>query len=473
MVLRDEDANARHCARVTRVLFTMSAGRGFPALLPWIAAGVGLLATVLILYPGQYPFDSAYQWWQARSGQFNNQSPVAMTALWWLMLRFTANPATLFCLNLAMFWTGLALCFTAVRAHGAVRIALLFICGMAPLALVEMAHLLTDAHLAAVLVLATGLAAWGLAEAKRAALVASLALLLYAGVVRYNALAAIIPPGVVIATALSRGRANVWRTRLLAATSIVCLPLVTGVALDRALTTQRVTVWPTIALWDLAAVSVDTGTLLLPSYTHGQGLSVDELRETGAFDPTANTFLFQATRSGMRDGLLVPYTPEQLRALRRTWIDAMRHHPLAYARHRLRTFRLLVGPHRGPKQAVPYFVSRTRYQDNPPLPAALDQRLQDRFYAFASTLRPSWMFAALPYLILALVALVVGWKRRDQPVPRLGAAVAGGALLYAVALLPLAPAADLRYLTWPIVAGPLVLALVLFGRSPRESDRAS
>jgi hypothetical protein len=441
----------------------MSNGRGIAAVLPWAAAGVGLLATVLMLYPGQYPFDSAYQWWQARTGQFNNQSPVAMTALWRLLFRFTGDPATLFCLNLALFWAGLALSLSAVRTHAAMRIALLLVCGMAPLALVEMAHVLTDAHLAAVLVLATGLAAWGLANARRGALLASLALLVYAGAVRYNALAAIVPPGVVIASAWRRRPANIRRLRLLAATTMVCLPLAAGVTLDRALTTQRVTVWPTIALWDLAAVSVDTGTLLLPPYTHGPGLSVDELRSTGAFDPTANTFLFQASRSGMRDGLLEPYTAEQLRSLRRSWIEAVVRHPGAYARHRLRTFRLLVGPHRGPTQGVPYFVSRTRYRDNPPLPPAIDQRLQDRFYALASALRASWMFAALPYLMLSLVALIVGWRRRHQPIPTLAAAFAAGALLYAAALLPLAPAADLRYLTWPIVAGPLMLALALFG----------
>ena len=441
-----------------------SNGRGMSAFLPWAAAGVGLLATVLVLYPGQYPFDSAYQLWQARSGQFNNQSPVAMTALWRLLLRFTGNPATLFCLNLTMFWAGLALCSSAVRTHAAMRIALLFVCGMAPLALVEMAHVLTDAHLAAVLVLATGFAARGLVDAKRGALLASLALLVYAGVVRYNALAAIVPPGVVIAGAWLPRPPNVWRMRLLAATAMLCLPLVAGFTLDRALTTQRVTVWPTIALWDLAAVSVDTGTLLLPPYTHGPGLSVDELRTTGAFDPTANTFLFQASRSGMRDGLLEPYTAEQLRSLRRSWIEAIVHHPGAYLRHRLRTFWLLVGPHRGATQGVAYFVSRTRYRDDPPLPPAIDQRLQDCFYASASALRASWMFAALPYLMLSLVALIVGLRHRREPIPRLAAAFSAGALLYAAALLPLAPAADLRYLTWPIVASPLMLALALFGR---------
>jgi hypothetical protein len=224
-----------------------------------------------------------------------------------------------------------------------------------------------------------------------------------------------------------------------------------------------VTVWPTIALWDLAAVSVDTGTLLLPPYTHGPGLSVDELRTTGAFDPTANTFLFEASRSGMRDGLLEPYTAEQLRSLRRSWIEAMIHHPAAYLRHRLRTFRLLVGLHRGPTQGVAYFVSRMRYRDNPPIPPAIDQRLQDRFYASASALRASWIFSALPYLMLSLVAVIVGWRHRREPLPRLAAAFAAGALLYAAALLPLAPAADLRYLTWPIVAGPLMLALALIG----------
>src|SRR6185312_2852810 len=155
---------------------------------PWIVAAVGLISTTVILYPGQYSFDSAYQLWQARSGQFNTQSPVAMTALWSLMLEFSTNPATLLCLNLAMFWTGLTLCVVEVSSVTLLRVALLLILGMAPLTLVEMAHLLTDAHMTAVLVLAMGFAAWGLIEARRAPLLASLVLLLYAGATRYNAL---------------------------------------------------------------------------------------------------------------------------------------------------------------------------------------------------------------------------------------------------------------------------------------------
>ena len=246
-----------------------------------------------------------------------------------------------------------------------------------------------------------------------------------------------------------------------AAIALGVLSFATAFALDRALAVQRMTVWPTIALWDLAAVSVDSGALLLPSFTHGPGLTVEELRETGAFNPTANTFLFERTYAGMRDGLAEPFTTDQLCGLRHAWIDAVLQYPGMYARHRLRTFWLLIKSHYGEFQGVPYFVGRTQFRNNPPLPTAVAQGLQRTFYAFAAELGSSWIFAALPYLVLDVVALVLGWTHRDRPTARLAVAVSGSALLYAASFLPLAPSADLRYLTWPIVAGPLALALSL------------
>ena len=435
---------------------------------PWIVAAVSLLLTAAILYPGQYPFDSAYQLWQARSGHFNNQSPVAMTKLWSLMLEFSSNPATLLCLNLAMFWTGLTLCVAAVSSTTVVRVVLLLTFGIAPLTLVEMAHLLTDAHLTAVLVLATGLAARGIAEKRHPPLVASLLLLLYAGAVRYNALVAILPLGAAIGAGFTRKDRPDWRAASFAAVALGVLSIAAGFTIDRAVTVERVTVWPTIALWDLAAISVDSDKLLLPSFTHGPDLTVDELRKPSVFDPTANTYLFQGTHTGIRDGLIEPYSSDQLRQLRRVWLDAVLQHPVAYIRHRLLTFWLLVGPHRGAIYGPAYFVNRVQYRDNPPLPTALDLGAQQKFYALAAKLRPSWMFAALPYLLLSVVALVLGWVRRNRPIAQLAVATSGGALLYAVTFFPLAPATDLRYLTWPIVAGPLALALALSTRAGAE-----
>jgi hypothetical protein len=437
----------------------------------WIAAGGGLLVALAVLYPGQYPFDSAYQLWQARTGNFNDQSPVAMTAVWSLLLRLGANPAALLCLNLGMLWTGLALCAASVSRLALTRAALTLVLGLMPLTLVEMAHLLTDAHLAAVLVLAIGLAAWGLKASSRASLWASLAMCIYAGAVRYNALAAIVPLGAVIAGNIIGEQRRRWAAMLSAAVGIGVISLALGYALDRTIVTDRVTVWPTIALWDLAAMSVDSGELLLPSFTYAPGLTVQELRQPGVFDPTANTYLFQGTHTGMRDGLTEPYTSTQLRALGLAWIHAVLRYPVAYVRHRVRTFFLLIGPHRGAYQGVPYFVSRVQYRDNPALPDALAPGLQQAFYGLAQKLHPSWVFAALPYLFLSVVAGVLGVVRRDRDLGQLAVAVSSGALLYSATYLPLAPAADLRYLTWPIVAGPLALAFAVSAwRRGRQGD---
>lgn len=434
-------------------------------LVPWLVAGACACITIAVLYPGQYPSDSAYQLWQARSRQFAVASPVAMIAVWAVLLDAGANPALLLCLNVAAFWIGLALCVVAISGNSLIRVALLLAIGMTPLVLVEMAHLLTDAHLAAVLVLATGFAAQALTTGTRAALPACILMLVYAGCVRHNALIAILPYGALIASTLIPERARGRVAAMAGAAALAIVSASVAFVLDRTLVIHRVTVWPTIALWDLAAISVDRRTLLLPPFTHGPGMTVDELSETGAFDPAANTFLFQKSHSGMRDGLLDPYTPAQLRELRAAWIDAVRRFPAAYARHRLRTFRLLIGPHRGDVQGIAYFVARVQYRDNPPLPAPLAPELHDAFYRFAGTLRPGWLFSALPYLALGAVAWIVAWRRRSRPAAQLALAVASAALLYAIGFLPLAPAADLRYLTWTIVAGPLALALALSRRA--------
>ena len=433
-------------------------------LVPWAGAAAAALATLAVLYPGMYPFDSAYQLWQARSGEFNDVSPVAMTALWSLLLQLTSNPATLLVMNLVMFWTGLALCVAATASNALVRVALLCALGASPLALVEFAHLLSDAHLAAILVLATGLLAWGITSKRRGALLACSLLLIYAGCVRHNALLAIPPYGAVIALAANDGQHRRGLAAVLGAAALTVVSALAGVALNRGLVVESVSVWPTIALWDLAAISVDSNTLLLPSFTHGPGMTAAELRDTGAFDSASNTLLFQKSRSGMRDGLTAPYAGEQLRDLRAAWIDAVQQHPIEYARHRARTFWLLVGPHRGDIQGKTYFVDRMQYRDNPPFPPPLAPAAQQTLYALAADLQSSWLFAALPYLLLNAVALTVGWRRRVRPTARVALAVSSSALLYAATLLLVAPSAELRYLTWPIVAGPLALAFALSKR---------
>ena len=425
---------------------------------PWLAGAAFALATIVVLYPGMYSFDAAYQIWQARTGEFSNQSPVVMTALWSLLIHATGNPASLFCLNIVMLWIGLVLCIESICERVLPRVALLAVLGLGPLLLVQMAHLLTDAHLAAVLVLASGFGARFLATTRRAPLYVCLALVIYASCVRHNAPLATLPFGAFIAIRAWRFSLRPSYKALVGAAVLVVVAVAIGFAADRMLVVRRVNMWPVIALWDLAAISVDRHVLLLPSFTHGKGMTVDELTQTGAFNVYENTLLFSKSHSGVRDGVDEPYPAERLREIFDAWVVAVVRHPLAYAHHRVRTFGLLLGRHRGDAQALAYFVDRAGYRGNPAYPGPIAPDAQAAIYRLAAALRPTWLFAALPYVVVNGLAFALAWSRQRQPEAQLALAISGGALLYAAGYLPLAPAADLRYLTWTIVAAPIALA---------------
>jgi len=451
-----------------------SGDRAVPArsIVVWSCAALGAALSILVLYPGQYPFDSAYQLWQARSGNYSNLSPVTMPVLWSVLLKLGGNPASLFCLNLAMVWAGIALCADALRWPAWLRGGFVLACGLWPLTLVQMAHLLSDAHLAAVLVLATGLVADAAIRRGRATAWIALGLLIYAGSIRHNALLAVVPFAAVLVALLSReGRAPRMH-RAIAVIALVMASALVGIAIDRIFVIERKVTWPTVALWDIAAVSVAVDELLLPPFTHGPGMSAAELRETGAFNPTSNIYLFTSSRSGIGGGITRPFPPDELAQLRRAWWSAATAHGSAYPRHRIRTFGLLAGPRTGPHQGASYYVDRVAFQDNPELPQPLAADLQWRFYAFAESVRSSLWFNAVPALVLIVVAVVLAWRRRGMLLADVAFAAALSMLLYAGSFLVLAPSAELRYLTWPIVAAPLALALAVM-RRPRTGGRRS
>lgn len=429
-----------------------------------LAALAGLAFSLAVLFPGQYGFDSAYQLWQARTGMFSNITPVPMMAVWSALLNIFNSPASLLCLNLTMFWAGIGLCFRAMRVPVWLKVSGILVVGLNPLSLVEMAHLLSDAHMTAVMLLGVGLMAQTLRGGSRSALTAACLLLVYAGTIRQNALVAIIPFGPLALLALRpenhMGKRLAMAAMLVAGVSCGIL----ATTLDRVLVTERHIVWPMLALWDLAAISVRTDELQLPPFTHGDGMSVDELRETGAFNPVSATYLFSSSRSGVNDGFTKPYTADQRSRIGKAWWAAVADHPVAYLAHRAQTATLLFGKQSGAPHGMPYIQARMRYLDNPPLPEPWLAQAQQRLYRLANRLTRTWLFSALPYVVINAIALMLAWRKRREMQAAIAVATSCSALIYAASFLLLAPSAELRYLTWPIVAAVPALAFALSSR---------
>jgi len=230
-----------------------------------------------------------------------------------------------------------------------------------------------------------------------------------------------------------------------------------GALLNRA-PGEREPVWPIVAMWDLAAVSIAEDRLLFPPAWVDPALTVADLRRD--FVPYVNVPSFAAGQ--LKLNYYFDYTPAQFAQLRDAWLALPARHPRAYFGHRARLSAYLFGlrqaDHPDSLVLAPGIVA---FQDNPPL-ARNDGALNRALQPMLSRLVDTPLFAPWPYLVVAtaLVLAALGW--RCGPAHReLAGAVAASGLLLAAPLVLLSPSSDFRYLLWSVAAA-LFAALLWF-----------
>lgn len=431
--------------------------------LPWLLALCGFALDVAAYWPGQMSFDSAYAWWQARGGASSDLVPPVLVYVWRLCHAILPGPGLPFALHLALFWSGLALFVRSLRLPSTATVATMALLAFAPVPWLLRGHVWTDVGLFSALCFASGaLACARQAERRRSWLLLALPALLYAAALRHNALPAVLPFAAWWAwlAARSTPRRVVTALALLAAMFATIHLAASGVQ-------RRVALWPSLAQFDLAAVSIATDRLLLPAFMVGPGLDVAEL--AGAFRPWSNTPMLSNTQHGMRDPFMLDFDADEARALRRAWLDAIVEHPTAWAAHRWRLTRALFGTHAAewPHELV-YVDEEVQYRDNPPV-ARNTSALHVMLMRAAAALVATPALAAWPYLLGGVVAGLLVWQRRRTPPGALALLLLASAALHALPLTLLAPSAELRYLGWPCVAS--LLAMVCTCAAPRTSSR--
>ena len=428
--------------------------------LPWALALAGCAFDIAAYWPGQMSFDSAYAWWQARGGTTTDIVPPLFVRLWRLGDLIVDGPGALFTLHLGLFWAGLALLMRALRFTPLAAAAAMLVVAFAPVPLLLRGQVWTDVGLFAALTFATGALACAHADGRRLPLLAALPALVYATGLRHNALPAIVPFALWFAWSGLRGVRNQARppaARVTLAALALLLAMGGSVRLLETRVDQHVPLWPALAQWDLAAVSIATDHMLLPDFMIGRGLDVAELG--AAFNAWGN--LFRDTRHGIR-GPFEQTSDVQLARLRGAWINAIATHPRAWLAHRWRVTRGLFGTHapEWPRELT-YVDDEVRYRDNPPVarnPSPLHRSLMQ----VAARLLATPALAPWPYLALGLIGGGLAWRRRDAIARRCALVVLSSAWLYALPLSVLAPSVELRYLAWPCVASLLAFACVFF-----------
>lgn len=405
---------------------------------PWAALGAlaGLLVA-LVAWPGVVTFDAAAQLLQARLGMVNDLSPALLARGWRLCDRVWPGAGPPFLLGNLAFQGGVLL-FVAARHGRSPRAGLLvLLVGLCPPVLAHLAQVGKDTVHAAALALTAGLLAQ--AEARGSLRLLGLAALaaLLAAFSRHNGAIPLLPLavwGALVARDLVRpGQApRRWVLAGLGATVLITL---LGLAGNRAATDRRVYIEQHLFLWDLAGIAVRSGELELPAHTGRPPLEAVRERYTPITCLTLSVWPWTAPLLRPTDD------PAEVAQVRRAWLRAIRRHPLAWARHRLDVFRHLLGLYPGPNRSFQPVRWETHLLPAPgPLGLGLLRRLES--WQNGLLCRP-WTWA-----LLGLALLVRGLRRGDRAV----VALCSSGLLYLASYLVLAPAADLRYALWTIVA---------------------
>jgi hypothetical protein len=436
------------------------------AWLPWGVAALAAAALFTLFAPGWFTFDTAHQWWMARTGQLDSTHPAVMVRLWQASRALLPDPQGFFALQLLLVWSGLAFVATALPMRTRWRVAVLLGIGLWPAFLALQPQVWKDLWMVGALLWAVG--ALLREQAAPAWRWRGLALLMLAlaTAFRFNALTGVLPLWAWLAWRIARvpvasnpaapqdgATRAVARTRV--AVALLSFPVLLGLAAvpDRLGSVRHVTVWPVMALWDLAAVSIETGRMAIPAPFLKPGATVDDLARE--FDPAVNVPSF--TTGTIHFSYEIALRAEDLAALREAWLTLPLREPQAWARHRLRLSGYLFGFRNAELADTQVLMpDLVPFKDNPSLTMA-PSRPREVLVAAWHRWVDGPFFMGWLYLLLAVgVLAAAAWRRRAA-----ATALSASGLAMVAPLVPLATAADFRYLLWLVVASLLAFVLLL------------
>lgn len=448
------------------------------ALLTWLLALAGCVFAYWTFTPGWLSWDSAYQWQQARTGEFDALHPPLQTLLWSWIEPWWGGPSSQLLLQQAMIWTALGGIAAGLNVHYGLRAAIVAVLGLWPPLLLVSAHIWKDVPMLGAFALAVWMLRLELQHPGWRYRLLALLMLGIACACRHNAITGAAPLllWIVWRSLGELPRLQGLRTRpLLRAFAALPPAIVLALGLQGIAqlpnyfdgVKRTPAVWSVVALWDMAAVSLAEDRMVFPADFVVPGATVEDLRPH--FTDWSNTTVLMS-------GKLIPtlayaYSPEQIAELRRAWLRLPIDHPGPYFAHRLRLAELLFGldPAALPDHQVlmPGFVA---LGDNPPIEAPVNA-VRDSLLDFGRRHTNGPWFWGWLYLLLAVgagIAAVPGFLR-DRPHAALAGAVAASALAYALPLALVSGSAEFRYLNWPILASLLAPLLLAFGR-PRAAE---
>ncbi len=431
--------------------------RSYAAVAALIAAGYGL--TLVIFYPGIMTYDAKFVYEDIGKGVLGDwQSPV-MTVLWGMIDPVAPGAASVFLLIATSYWLAFGLLAIALARRGSTRLALLLpVLALLPPAFVFAGIIWRDVLFATSWLLAAAITFAVTESDARLRLpmqALALALCAFGVLLRPNALIAAPVIAVYIA----------WPMRVYPArTAILFVPAMAGffalvqVVYYGALGATRQHPLQSIMVFDLGGIS---------HFAKQNQFPVDwsapqtDLLLNGCYQPTQWDIYWRLEPCEFVMGKLEREkklfgTP----VITEAWLRAVTRHPVAYLRHRAAfMWNFLAGDNLTMWVADVEHPSRTVFADRPVLAALV--LLHDR-------LKPTPLFRAGAWLLVCIIVVGFGWRRRGTPEGAFALGTCGSAAVYVLTFFVVGVASDFRYAYWAVLAGIAGCVVVASGR-PNEA----
>lgn len=424
----------------------------------WLFAFVPLVvacAASLAYWPGLVTWDSIRQYDQALSGDFDDWHPPAMEWIWRQLLPLAHSPAPMLILQLLLYATGFKLLIlTALRARRSGRAVAIGCVALLPLAIALMATIIKDSLMTGALLAAVGLCAFADRSARgRGALrAAALALLVFASMLRFNAVFATLP--LALWTLPESWRAQPKRMIVAGVAALALLAAAMPVA-NRLLAAKPSGVELSLIIFDLGGITYHAGENRFPPVGVKDAVAINR----HCYNPVKwDSYAwwvdqpcpidFDHVRRAFAAGHIEPHL---------FWLRAILAHPIAYAQHRLAHWNVET------RFLTLDSVDRPVQVEAPPndwgfaITPNVVVHAVDRLARWQGEMPLGWpcvWIAAMIGLLWAAVRAPIGFPTQM---------LAWSALLYALGYAPLGVAAELRYYLWTMIGGALALVLAVSG----------
>jgi hypothetical protein len=426
-----------------------------------------LALLVIVFYPGYMSPDSISHLEQATGvAHLTDWHPPVMTRLWGFLIRVTGHISSMLIFQLMLLVAAMFMLSIIVYRHTRNRVWALSIYMILLLPnIVNIAGVIwKDVQMAFSLTLAVLLIWFIISSKKSLGRVAmygivglTLLLILYAGILRHNALFAVLPILFVLPSLLTK-RLHVWSGLACMAAGLIVTIGATAVINQPSEKTHPITA---VQLDDIVHVAN------LDREHHGRWSMYKKIHDT-CRDKTKdimNSYII-CTTAAQREAL-----KNEHQGVFNDWLLTIIRHPIKYVSYRLATFSIFLFP-----QPERMYIFQPGIEQNQVGAAVKNEYAISGLAAYvkggAQTNIPM-IFQPWLYLVILMFIYYKSGRIREQVQRHFIRAVALSGLIYIVAYFPMAVAVDYRYIYWSVFATILSGLFTIILSRPKKEGRRS